>query len=91
MGVIIHLAAETGGNLLDDEKGVDQMPKQVSCPICGTTFETSRPNKKYCSYACRITGEKVRRMEWNENNRDYMAKYMKSYKKMRRIKDANST
>ena len=28
------------------------MPKTLTCPVCGATFEKRRPNQKYCSQRC---------------------------------------
>ena len=56
------------------------MAKAITCPICGTEFETSRPNKKYCSYTCKEAGRKLKRMKWEAANPHYSAKYMKEYR-----------
>ena len=56
------------------------MAKLVKCEICGREFETSRPNKKYCSFTCREAGAKVRRMIWEDRNKNYYAAYMKQYR-----------
>lgn len=51
--------------------------KTVICPICGTAFETERPNKKYCSFSCKEAGLKLRRMKWELDNPGYNTEYMK--------------
>lgn len=57
------------------------MAKVVICPICGTSFETSKPNKKYCSFSCKEAGGKLRRMKWEDQNPYYNTTYMKKYRK----------
>ena len=56
------------------------MAKLVKCPICGAEFETSRPNKKYCSFTCREAGRKLQRMKWDGENPHYSTEYMKGYR-----------
>ena len=56
------------------------MAKLVKCPICGAEFETSRPNKKYCSFSCKEAGRKLQRMKWEAANEGYNAAYMKKYR-----------
>ncbi len=56
------------------------MAKVVKCPICGTVFETSRPNKKYCSFTCKEAGHKLQRMKWEDQNPHYNTAYMKKYR-----------
>ena len=60
------------------------MAKNVTCPICGAQFETSRPNKKYCSFSCKEAGRKLRRMKWEHDNPHYNAEYMKKYRAAQR-------
>ena len=60
------------------------MAKQVKCPICGAEFETSRPNKKYCSFSCKEAGHKLQRLKWEANNAGYNAEYMKAYRKQKK-------
>lgn len=57
------------------------MQKKIICPICGAQFETSRPNKKYCSFTCKAAGAKVKRIKWENENPDYIKNYMKQYRK----------
>lgn len=57
------------------------MLKKVTCPICGAEFETSRANKKYCSFSCREAGAKLRRMKWEDRHPNYNRNYMKAYRK----------
>lgn len=57
------------------------MGKFVTCRICGAQFETSRPNKRYCSFICKEAGRKLRRMEWEEANPDYNKEYMRYYRR----------
>lgn len=54
--------------------------KTVTCPICGKSFSTNRPNKKFCSFGCREAGKKLWQLEWEAKHRDYRAKYMKEYR-----------
>lgn len=58
----------------------DHMAKSVKCPICGTEFETERPNKKYCSFVCKEAGRRLQRMKWEKNNAGYNAVYMRKYR-----------
>lgn len=62
------------------------MAKIVRCQICGKIFETSRPNKKYCSFSCKEAGRKLQRMKWAEENPHYNAEYMKKYRAAQKIK-----
>ena len=57
------------------------MAKVIICPMCGLKFETSRPNKKYCSFSCKEAGAKLRRMKWDSQNPDYIKTYMQEYRK----------
>lgn len=61
------------------QKG-ERMAKKVKCLICGAEFETSRPNKKYCSFSCKEAGRQLQRMKWKEANPHYNAEYMKKYR-----------
>lgn len=54
--------------------------KVVTCRICGKAFETSRPNKKYCSFSCKEAGTRLRRMKWKDNNPGYETAYMREYR-----------
>lgn len=56
------------------------MAKIVKCPICGAEFETSKPNKKYCSFTCKDAGRRLQRMKWEDANPHYNAAYMKQYR-----------
>lgn len=56
------------------------MAKVVICPICGAEFETSRPNKKYCSFTCKEAGRQLRRMKWEAENLGYSKNYMREYR-----------
>jgi len=60
------------------------MAKVVICPICGRSFETSKPNKKYCSFTCKEAGNKLRRMVWRNTHPHYDAAYMKKYRAERK-------
>ena len=66
------------------------MAKVIICPICGRQFETSRPNKKFCSFSCREAGQKLRRMKWEAQNPDYSKKYMQEYRKNQKEGGANN-
>ena len=54
--------------------------KKKVCPICGTEFETAKPNKKYCGLSCREAGEEARRLRWEAVNKTYHAEYMRKYR-----------
>lgn len=56
------------------------MSKIVTCGICGRSFETNKPNKKYCSLSCREAAAKVRRLEWEDRNPGYNMKYQREYR-----------
>ena len=60
------------------------MAKIVKCSICGKEFETSRPNKKYCSFVCREAGTKLTRLNWDNRHAGYMTSYMKNYRQKNR-------
>lgn len=60
------------------------MAKQVICLVCGRQFETTRPNKKYCSFTCKEAGAKLRRMKWEDRNPDYNRRYMQQYRQKER-------
>ena len=61
--------------------------KIIICPICGTQFETNRPNKKYCSFSCKEAGRQLRYMKWTEDHPHYSTEYMRKYReKQRRLK-----
>ena len=51
------------------------------CAICGKTFETDRPNQKYCRSLCKAAGEVLRRMNWEVKNPNYNKEYMQTYRK----------
>ena len=63
------------------------MAKVVTCPICGAEFETSRPNKKYCSFTCKEAGAKLRRMKWEDKNPHYNTTYMQQYRAERKVRN----
>ncbi len=65
------------------------MERKRRCPVCGTEFMTKKPNKKYCSFSCRDVGSRVSRMKWNDNNPDYITKYMRDYRK--KLKEQKET
>ena len=60
------------------------MAKTRICPICGAQFETSRPNKKYCSFTCKAARQTLVRMKWKDENPDYYKEYMKKYREKER-------
>lgn len=62
------------------------MAKIVRCLICGTQFETSKPNKKYCSFSCKEAGRQLQRMKWKEENPHYNTEYMKKYRETQKTK-----
>lgn len=57
------------------------MAKIVTCSICGAKFETSRPNKKFCSFSCKEAGRTLQRIKWSENHPQYSAEYMRAYRR----------
>ena len=56
------------------------MIRTVTCPICGTQFETNRPNKKYCSPTCKEEGRQQQLMKWAEEHPRYSTNYMRKYR-----------
>lgn len=54
-------------------KGQKKETRTLVCPICGKTFETHHPHKKYCSAACAIKARneniKARRMPMSEDEK----------------------
>ena len=54
--------------------------RTIKCIICGQPFETSKPNKKYCSFSCRIAAENLRRMKRKEADPEYNKNYMRQYR-----------
>ena len=54
--------------------------KTRKCALCGRDFETTRPNKKYCSLTCKEARQKLQRMKWKDANPDYYKGYMKKYR-----------
>lgn len=62
------------------------MAKIVICPICGTKFETIKPNKRFCSYTCKEANIKMKRLQWKENNPGYYNEYMKKYREAQKQK-----
>lgn len=72
------------------------MLKKVVCPICGTEFETQKPNKKYCSLSCREASRVIKRKLWEAKNPDYFTTYIRQYRERKRNEkvreqDTNST
>ena len=61
--------------------------KIIICPICGTQFETNRPNKKYCSFSCKEAGRQLRYMKWTEEHPHYSTEYMRKYREKIREKN----
>lgn len=55
------------------------------CEICGKTFETNRPNKKYCSFTCKEAGEKLWRLKWQDKNPEYQKLYQRAYRERKRL------
>lgn len=51
------------------------------CIICGATFDTNKPNKKYCSFTCKEAGAKLKRLTWEDKNPGYINAYMQKYRK----------
>lgn len=62
--------------------------RNIKCPICGRSFETARPNKKYCSLICREAGKQLKRIYWENENPNYNANYYQSHKVMKDASDA---
>lgn len=65
---------------LSNMNGKGEKMKIVKCVICGQTFETNRPNKKYCSFTCKEAGAQLLRMKWEDKNPDYYKNYMQKYR-----------
>ena len=57
------------------------MAKLVTCKMCGKEFMTAKPNKQYCSIACREAGGRLARLRWEDNNPEYNKAYMQKYRK----------
>ncbi len=53
------------------------MEKEVKCGICGKVFVTDKPNKKYCSFVCRESAIKLKRLSWKTNNPEYYKNYFR--------------
>lgn len=62
--------------------------KVVKCAICGREFETTRPNKKFCSFICKEANEKLWRMKWKDRNPDYQKDYQRKYRERKRMEDS---
>lgn len=45
------------------------------CPICMAEFETTKPNKKYCSFTCKEAGRLMLRAKWKAANPTYDRDY----------------
>lgn len=58
--------------------------RTVNCPICGRSFETARPNKKYCSLVCREAGKQLKRICWEKKNPTYNHDYFQEHKKAKK-------
>ena len=58
--------------------------RTVKCPICGKDFQTARPNKKYCSFACKEAALLLRRVKWKQTHPDYNKEYMRQYRTARK-------
>ena len=56
------------------------MPKTRICPICGAEFQTTRPNKRYCSFICKEAARQLQRMTWNAAHPGYHTEYMRRYR-----------
>lgn len=56
----------------------------VKCSICGTFFNTSTGNARYCSDACRKKAKQNRTNKFKTNHKDYMANYMREYRLKKR-------
>ena len=52
----------------------------VKCSICGTFFNTSTGNARYCSDACRNKAKQSRANKFKADHKDYMANYMREYR-----------
>lgn len=73
----------------DADKGKADKMKTVICPICGKVLQTDKPNKKYCSFACKEAGQKVLRLKWEARNAHYMKEYMKEYRRREKEENGN--
>jgi len=61
-------------------------PRTVQCVICGTAFQTTHSQGKYCSPKCRRIGAKN---SWNKNSAHYrlkMCEYGKRWYELNKIK-----
>jgi hypothetical protein len=50
-------------------------PREIACHICGSVFQTTHSQGKYCSPACRREGERKSWREYAERNRDSRRKW----------------
>ncbi|MBQ4467072.1 MAG: hypothetical protein II918_02520 [Firmicutes bacterium] len=62
------------------------MAREIECPICGRVFETTKPNKRYCSFICREAGRNLKRLQWEDSHPGYNAEYAKEYRKRLKTK-----
>ena len=55
--------------------------RQLICRICGSGFETDKPNQKYCSFVCKEAGRRIRHKDWKASNPGYNTEYAREYRK----------
>ena len=51
------------------------MKREVVCVMCGKSFDTEYPNKKYCSLVCKDAAIRKKRLVWKLNNPGYDTEY----------------
>jgi len=63
-----------------NKKEGEIMYMNIKCSICGSKFNSSRHNAKYCSPECKIEGQKQVKKRWEEAHPDYDKNRMKAYR-----------
>lgn len=53
------------------------MVRTKKCIMCGKSFDTEWPNKKYCSLVCKDAAIRKKRLEWKADNPGYYTEYMR--------------
>lgn len=60
--------------------------REVTCPVCGTKFETHHPRKRFCSQECCLKWNAKKRREnqqkWEPSEYEKMRAYEKKMKRL---------
>lgn len=76
-----------GINLINHKYGHKPLePKKLICPICGTEFESTVPNRKYCSKDCAKTAQSIRQKRWIKDNYEHHKSHQREYQRRYREK-----